>query len=44
MLFIAEVDETEDKKSTVRENKRERLRCIFENGTESRCTGETNHT
>lgn len=35
MLFIAEVGETEYKKSTVRENKRERLRCIFENGTES---------
>ena len=35
MLFIAKVGETEYKKSTVRENKRERLRCIFENGTES---------
>lgn len=35
MLFIAEVGETEYKKSTVRENRRERLRCIFENGTES---------
>lgn len=35
VLFIAEVGETEYKKSTVRENKRERLRCIFENGTES---------
>lgn len=35
MLFIAEVGETEYKKSTVRENKRERLSCIFENGTES---------
>ncbi|MBB3036275.1 hypothetical protein FHU29_000709 [Hoyosella altamirensis] len=35
MLFIAELGETEYKKSTVRENKRERLRCIFENGTES---------
>lgn len=35
MLFIAEVGETEYKRSTVRENKRERLRCIFENGTES---------
>ncbi|MCX6401824.1 MAG: GIY-YIG nuclease family protein [Propionibacteriales bacterium] len=35
MLFIAEVGETEYKKTTVRENKRERLRCIFENGTES---------
>nr|WP_082908601.1 GIY-YIG nuclease family protein [Dietzia timorensis] len=36
MLFVAEVGETEYKKSTVRENKRERLRCVFENGTESR--------
>ena len=35
MLFVAEVGETEYKKTTVRENKRERLRCIFENGTES---------
>lgn len=35
MLFIAEIGETEYKKTTVRENKRERLRCIFENGTES---------
>jgi hypothetical protein len=35
MLFIADVGETEYKKTTVRENKRERLRCIFENGTES---------
>jgi hypothetical protein len=35
MLFIAEVGETEYKRSTMRENKRERLRCIFENGTES---------
>ena len=35
MLFIAEVGDTEYKKSTVRENKRERLRCVFENGTES---------
>lgn len=35
MLFVAEVGETEYKKSTVRENKRERLRCVFENGTES---------
>ncbi|WP_367998965.1 GIY-YIG nuclease family protein [Micrococcus luteus] len=35
MLFIAEVGETQYKKTTVRENKRERLRCIFENGTES---------
>lgn len=36
MLFIAEVGETEYKKSTVRDYKRERLRCVFENGTESR--------
>lgn len=35
MLFIAEVGEPEYKKSTVRENRRERLRIIFENGTES---------
>lgn len=35
MLFVAEVGETEYKKSTVRVNKRERLRCVFENGTES---------
>ena len=35
MLFIAEVGETEYKKIDRRENKRERLRCIFENGTES---------
>src|SRR5699024_10237857 len=35
MLFIAEVGEAEYKKSTVRENRRERLRVIFENGTES---------
>lgn len=35
MLLVAEVGETEYKKTTVRENKRERLRCIFENGTES---------
>ncbi|WP_051551997.1 GIY-YIG nuclease family protein [Nocardioides sp. URHA0020] len=35
MLFIAEVGETEYKKTTARENKRERLRCVFENGTES---------
>ncbi|MFE9870253.1 GIY-YIG nuclease family protein [Micromonospora sp. NPDC005686] len=35
MLFIAEVGETEYKKTAVREYKRERLRCIFENGTES---------
>lgn len=36
MLFVAEVGETEYKKSTVRDYKRERLRCVFENGTESR--------
>ncbi|MGC5222559.1 GIY-YIG nuclease family protein [Micromonospora sp. DT81.3] len=35
MLFVAEVGETEYKQTTVRENKRERLRVIFENGTES---------
>lgn len=35
MLLVAEVGETEYKKTTVRENKRERLRCIFENGTQS---------
>lgn len=35
MLFIAEVGETEYKTSTVRENRRERTRVIFENGTES---------
>ncbi|MCG7442799.1 GIY-YIG nuclease family protein [Dermabacter vaginalis] len=35
MLFVAEVGETEYKKSTIRENKRERLRVVFENGTES---------
>lgn len=35
MLFIAEVGEAEYKKSTARENRRERLRVIFENGTES---------
>ncbi|GID27586.1 hypothetical protein [Paractinoplanes brasiliensis] len=35
MLFVAEVGEVEYKKTTVRENKRERLRCVFENGTES---------
>ena len=35
MLFIAEVGATEYKKSTARENKRQRLRCVFENGTES---------
>lgn len=36
MLFIAEVGETEYKKSIGRDYKRERLRCVFENGTESR--------
>lgn len=35
MLFVAEVGDTEYKKTTVRENKRERLRVIFDNGTES---------
>ncbi|MCD1287784.1 MULTISPECIES: GIY-YIG nuclease family protein [unclassified Brevibacterium] len=35
MLFIAEVGEPEYKKTTVRENRRERLRVVFENGTES---------
>lgn len=35
MLFIADVGEPEYKKSTIRENRRERLRVIFENGTES---------
>lgn len=35
MLFIAEVGETEYKESTARANRRERLRVIFENGTES---------
>ncbi|GAY11642.1 YeeC-like protein [Pseudonocardia sp. N23] len=35
MLFVAEVGETEYRKTTVRENKRERLRCVFDNGTES---------
>lgn len=34
-MFVAEVGEPEYKKSTVRENRRERLRLIFENGTES---------
>lgn len=35
MLFVAEVGEPEYKKTTIRENRRERLRLIFENGTES---------
>lgn len=35
MLFIAEVGAPEYKESTIRANLRERLRCIFENGTES---------
>ncbi|MBN9607201.1 MAG: GIY-YIG nuclease family protein [Actinomycetales bacterium] len=35
MLFIADVGETEYKETTVRANRRERLRVIFENGTES---------
>lgn len=35
MLFIADVGETEYKTTTVRVNRRERLRVIFENGSES---------
>jgi hypothetical protein len=35
MVFIAEVGEPEYKESTIRANLRERLRCVFENGTES---------
>lgn len=35
MTFVAEVGEAEYKKTTVRENRRERLRLVFENGTES---------
>jgi hypothetical protein len=35
MLFVAEVGESEYKKTTTGENRRERLRCVFENGTES---------
>lgn len=35
MAFIAEVDEAEYKSTTVRINRRERMRVIFENGTES---------
>ena len=35
LLFVAEVGETEYKESTVRANRRERLRVIFANGTES---------
>jgi len=35
MLFVADVGETEYKETTVRVNRRERLRVIFENGTES---------
>ncbi|WP_439564918.1 GIY-YIG nuclease family protein [Microcella sp.] len=35
MLFVAEVGETEYKETTIRANRRERLRVIFENGTES---------
>lgn len=35
MMFVAEVGEPEYKKTTVRENRRERLRLVFENGTES---------
>lgn len=35
MLFVEDVGEPEYKKTTVGENRRERTRCIFENGTES---------
>jgi hypothetical protein len=35
MLFVAEVGDSEYKKTTTGENRRERLRCVFENGTES---------
>jgi hypothetical protein len=35
MLFVAEVGEPEYIKSTIRTNRRERLRVVFENGTES---------
>lgn len=35
MVFVAEVGEVEYKKTTIRENRRERLRLVFENGTES---------
>lgn len=35
MTFVAEVGEPKYKRTTVRENRRERLRLIFENGTES---------
>lgn len=35
MLFVAEVGEPEYRTTTVRSNRRERLRVIFENGTES---------
>ena len=35
MAFIAEVGEAEYKTTTVRINRRERMRVIFENGTES---------
>ena len=35
MAFVAEVHDAEYKTTTVRENRRERLRLIFENGTES---------
>ena len=35
MLFVAEVGEPEYVKSTIRTNRRERLRVVFENGTES---------
>ncbi|MDO9439806.1 MAG: GIY-YIG nuclease family protein, partial [Beijerinckiaceae bacterium] len=35
MLFVAEVGDAEYRTTTLRGYKRERLRCIFENGTES---------
>lgn len=35
MLFVADVGEPEYVKSTIRTNRRERLRVVFENGTES---------
>lgn len=35
MLFVADVGESEYKRTTTGENRRERLRCVFENGTES---------
>lgn len=35
MVFVAEVGEVEYKRTTIRENRRERMRLIFENATES---------